>query len=211
MSGTVPAVLAGLGLGFFVAAQVGPIWLLCARTSLRFGVAPALGVGLGAALVDSVYAGLGVAGAAGVLRLTGPRVVLGLLGAGVLAWLGGRTLLSALRVRAGLESDQEVASVPAALRTSVIATASNPLTIASWAAVFAAASAARFTDSTGHAVALLLGIGAGSLAWHIVLAVGMYLAGRRIDQRGLRVADAVAGAGMIGYAGLLGLRTLTDS
>jgi len=204
------SLLAGLGLGFLVAAQVGPIWLLCARTALRFGLAPALAVGLGAALVDLLYACLGVAGAAGLLRLTGLRVGLGLAGAAVLVWLGARTLRSAVRVRAGMESDLEVASVRAALRTSVIATASNPLTIASWAAIFAAASTARLTQATSGTVSLLLGIALGSLAWHVVLSVGMRLAGRRMGERGLWVADVVAGAGMIGYAGLLGLRTLTD-
>jgi putative LysE/RhtB family amino acid efflux pump len=48
---------------------------------------------------------------AGLLRLTGLRVALGLLGAGLLVWLGGRTLWSAVRVRAGMETDPEVASV----------------------------------------------------------------------------------------------------
>ena len=204
------SLLAGLGLGFLVAAQVGPIWLLCARTALRFGLAPALAVGLGAALVDLLYACLGVAGAAGLLRLTGLRVGLGLAGAAVVLWLGARTLWSAARVRAGMESDLEVASARAALRTSVVATASNPLTIASWAAIFAATSTARVTQAASGTVSLLLGIALGSLAWHVVLAGGMRLAGRRMGARGLWVADVVAGAGMIGYAGLLGLRTLTD-
>ena len=33
-----PALLTGLSLGFLVGAQVGPIWLLCARTSLRLAI-----------------------------------------------------------------------------------------------------------------------------------------------------------------------------
>ena len=205
------ALLGGLGLGFLVAAQVGPIWLLCARTALRFGLVPALAVGLGAAVVDFLYACLGVAGAAGMLRVNGLRVVLGLVGVGVLVWLGGRTLWCALRVRSGMETETEVASAWTALRTSLVATASNPLTIASWAAIFAAASTARFTDQASDTVALLVGIGLGSLAWHVVLSVGMRLVRGRLGERGLRLVDGLAGAGMLGYAGLLGLRTLTDS
>lgn len=167
-------------------------------------------MGLGAALVDLLYACLGVAGAASVLRETGLRVGLGLVGAAVLLWLGGRTPWSALRVRSGMEIATEVASARAALRTSSVATASNPLTIASWAAIFAATSTARLTDGTADTVSLLLGVGLGSAAWHVVFSLGMRVAGRRIGEQGLRVADAVAGAGMVGYAGLLGLRTLTD-
>ena len=205
------AILAGLGLGFLVAAQVGPIWLLCARTSLRYGLAPALAVGLGAAVVDFLYACLGVAGAAGLLHLTGLRVGLGLLGAGVLLLLGGRTLWTALRIRAGSETDDEVAAPWAAFRTSALATASNPLTIASWGAIFAAASTARFTAQTSDTALLLVGILIGSLASFSLLAIGMRIVGRRISDRGLRWADGAAGLGMIGYGGLLGLRTLHDS
>ena len=37
------------------------------------------------------------------------------------------------------------------------------------------------------------------------------LLGRRIGDPGLRLADAAAGLGMVGYGGLLGLRTLHES
>jgi len=64
----------------------------------------------------------------------------------VLVYLGSRTLLAAFRVRAGLEAAEEVASPRRAFLTALGATASNPLTIASWAAVFAAASSAGIAD-----------------------------------------------------------------
>jgi threonine/homoserine/homoserine lactone efflux protein len=207
----VPAALAGLGLGFLVAAQVGPIWLLCARTALRSGLAPALAMGVGVAVVDFLYACLGVAGAAGVLRLTGLRVALGLLGAVVLVVLGARTLLAAFRMRSGSETDEEVSSPRAALRTAAIATASNPLTVASWGAIFAATSTARFTSETADTLALLAGVLVGSLALYTLLAFGMRALGRRMSDRALRLADGAAGLGMIGYGGLLGLRTLHGS
>jgi threonine/homoserine/homoserine lactone efflux protein len=198
------ALLTGLGLGFLVGAQVGPIWLLCARTSLRHGVLSGLAVGLGAALVDTAYACLGVAGVARLLGVPGLRLGLGLLGAGVLVLLGARTLWSAFRVRLGAEVESEVASPLRALRTSLAATASNPMTIASWAAIFAAASVAGVARTTGDAVLVLAGVGAGSMAWFAVLSVGMALLRRRIGPRGLRLADGLAGAGLLGFGGLLG-------
>src|SRR3954449_4326698 len=82
------ALVTGLGLGLFVAAQVGPIWLLCARSSLRYGVRSGLAIGAGAALVDFVYAVLGVLGAAQLIRITAVRVGLGLVGAAFLVCLG---------------------------------------------------------------------------------------------------------------------------
>ena len=46
----------GFGLGFLVAAQVGPVWLLCARSVLRGRIATGLAIGAAAALVDTAYA-----------------------------------------------------------------------------------------------------------------------------------------------------------
>jgi putative LysE/RhtB family amino acid efflux pump len=205
-----PALLTGLGLGFLVGAQVGPIWLLCARTSLRHGALSGLAVGLGAAVVDTAYASLGVAGAAQLLRVPGLRLGLGLLGAAVLLLLGARTLWSALRVRMGGEADVEVASPLRALRTSLAATASNPTTIASWAAIFAAASAAGVARSGTAAVLMLAGVGLGSMAWFTILSAGMALLRRRIGGRGLRLADALAGLGLVGFGGVLGWQALNQ-
>jgi putative LysE/RhtB family amino acid efflux pump len=204
------AVATGFGLGFLVAAQVGPIWLLCARTSLRHGALSGLAVGLGAAVVDTAYACLGVAGAARLLALQGLRLGLGLLGAAVLLFLGARTLWSALRVRMGGEVEAEVASPVRALRTSLAATASNPMTIASWAAIFAAASAAGVARSPADAIAMLGAVGTGSMTWFAVLSVSMAVLRSRIGERGGRLADGLAGLGLMGFGGLLGWQAMHE-
>jgi putative LysE/RhtB family amino acid efflux pump len=98
-----PALLTGLGLGALVAAQVGPVSLLCIRTTLRYGFAPGLAVGAGAATVDTLYGALGMAGAASLIGITSVRIALGGLGAAVLVLMGARTLRTAQRVRIGLE------------------------------------------------------------------------------------------------------------
>jgi threonine/homoserine/homoserine lactone efflux protein len=204
------AVLTGLALGALVAAQVGPVSLLCIRTTLRYGFAPGLAVGAGAAAVDTVYGGLGMLGAASLIGFAPVRVGMGLLGAAVLAVMGVRTLWAAHRVRIGLEVPAEVVTPARAWRTAVVATASNPLTIASWATAFAAASTASVVGGWGDAVALLVGIGVGSLGWFAVLTAGVSLAGRRLGDRAVQAADVVAGAGLVGFGALLGVRTLCD-
>ena len=204
------AVLTGLGLGALVAAQVGPVSLLCIRSTLRYGFAPGLAVGAGAAAVDTVYGGLGMLGAASLIGFAPVRVGMGLLGAAVLAVMGVRTLWAAHRVRIGLEVPAEVVTPARAWRTPVVATASNPLTIASWATAFAAASTASVVGGWGDAVALLVGIGVGSLGWFAVLTAGVSLAGRRLGDRAVQAADVVAGAGLVGFGALLGVRTLCD-
>lgn len=204
------ALLTGLGLGALVAAQVGPVSLLCIRTTLRYGFAPGLAVGAGAAAIDTAYGGLGMVGAASLIGLAPVRVTLGLVGAAVLVVMGARTLYAAHRVRLGLEVASEVVTPGRAWRTALAATASNPLTIASWATAFAAASTASVVGGWGEGLALLSGIGAGSIGWFAVLTAGVTLAGRRMGDRSLQVADSVAGAGLVGFGVLLGVRSLRD-
>jgi putative LysE/RhtB family amino acid efflux pump len=211
MHGIVVALVTGLGLGGLVAAQVGPVSLLCIRTTLRYGFLPGVAVGAGAAVVDTAYGALGMLGAASLVQVGPARLVLGALGAVVLVVMGGRTLWSAQRVRLGLEVPAEVVTPARAWRTAVTATASNPLTIASWATAFAAASTASVIGGWADGVALLVGIGTGSLAWFAVLTAGVRAAGRRMGDRSLQLADAVAGAGLVGFGALLGVRTLRES
>jgi putative LysE/RhtB family amino acid efflux pump len=189
----------GFGLGFFVALQLGPMSLFLMRTTLRAGWLAGLAIGAGIAVVDALYAACGAAGAAPFLAFEPVRIALGLVGAAVLIGLGARTLYSALRVRLGGELDAEVATPRRAFLTSLAGTASNPLTIASWAAIFAAASAAGAAHTAGDAVLLVAGVGVGSLSWVSALASGTAVARRAIGRRAVRGADAIAGLGLIGF------------
>ena len=145
-----------------------------------------------------------------MLTIDSVRVVFGVVGALVLAVLGAKTLHSAFRVRLGAEADEEVATPRRAFLTALGATASNPLTIASWAALFAAASVAGAADSEATAVALLAGVGLGSLTSVSAMAFGVSLTRRWVGPRLLRTVDTVAGTGLLGFAGMLGYRTLNE-
>ncbi|MDX6518877.1 MAG: hypothetical protein QOF50_1723 [Gaiellaceae bacterium] len=199
----------GFGLGFFVALQLGPMSLFLVRTTLRSGWLAGLAIGAGIAIVDALYAACGAAGAAPFLALEPVRLALGLVGAAVLIGLGARTLYSAFRVRLGGELDAEVATPGQAFLTSLAGTASNPLTIASWAAVFAAASAAGAAHTAGGAVLLVAGVGVGSLAWVSALASGTAVARRAIGRRAVRAADAIAGLGLIGFGTALAFNVVS--
>jgi putative LysE/RhtB family amino acid efflux pump len=208
------ALLVGFGLGFFVGAQPGPVSLLCIRSVLRGAFRAGLAIGAGAALIDLLYASLGLAGAASLLELGELRLAFGLLGAGVLAYIGYRTLWSAFRVRLGGESEAEVATPRRAFATAVAATASNPLTIATWAAVFTAAGAAAVGDAAASAPAaalLLGGVALGTLTAFSLLSLLVAAVRGRFGPRLMATVDVVAGAGLLGFAGLLGWRTLHDA
>ena len=204
-------VLVGFGLGFFVAAQLGPLSLFLIRSTLRGTLQVGLAIGAGIAVIDGLYAALGAAGAAPLLSIHGLRTAFGLLGAAVLIYLGTKTIMSAFRVRSGLEAAEEVASPRKAFLTSLAATASNPLTIASWAAVFAAASTASVAgDSDTAAVLLVFGVAIGSVTWCSLLACGVAVARRWVGPRLLQVIDVGAGGAIAGFGGVLAWRTLHD-
>ncbi len=204
-------VAVGFGMGFLVAAQLGPMSLLLIRTVLRGSLAAGLAIGAGVAVIDTLYAAAGAAGAASVLSIGSVRTVLGLLGAAVLIGLGAHTLWSAFRVRLGGELPSEVATPRRAFGTALAATASNPLTIASWAALFAAASVGASAESAPEVVALLAGVGLGSLAWMSMLAAGVAAARRRVSDRLVCAVDLLAGAGLVAFGVLLGARTVRDA
>jgi putative LysE/RhtB family amino acid efflux pump len=205
----IAALLIGLGLGASVAAQLGPMSLLAIRSTLRSGIGVGLAIGAGIAVIDTLYAAAGAAGAGAILSFEPVRLVAGIVGAVVLIYLGARTLWSAFRIRLGGETGEELATPKRAFVVALGATASNPLTIASWAAVFAAASTAGASEGTA-VLALLAGVGLGSLAWMVLLTGGVSLAGRFVGDRLLRTVDGLAGVGLIGFGGLLAFRTLRD-
>ena len=125
----------------------------------------------------------------------------------VLAWFGLRTLWSAFRVRLGGESADEVASPRRAFLTSLAATASNPTTILSWAAVFAAVSTAGGTSTA----LLVAGVGCGTLTWFTILSLALTVGRPRVGPRLLPAIDAGAGLGLLGFAGVLGVRSVRDA
>jgi putative LysE/RhtB family amino acid efflux pump len=202
--------LVGFGLGFFVALQLGPMSLFLIRSTLRRGLLVGLSIGAGIAVVDAVYASLGVAGAAPLVSNGLVRIILGVVGGAVLVALGVRTLYSAFRVRMGGESDVELSSRRRAFATAVVATASNPLTVVSWAAIFAGATAAATADTAGGAALLVGGVALGSATWFVLLGTGVASARRALGRRTMRIADGVAGLGLIGFGGLLVYRGVND-
>ena len=196
----------GFGLGFLVALQLGPVSLYQIKTTLRNGLAVGLAFAAGIALVDLAYAALGAIGVAPLLTVGPLETILGLLGAAVLVFLGVRTLRSAFQVRLGDEAP--VVSRRRAFVVAVSATASNPLTIASWAAIFSAASAAGAASSFSTAVLLVAGVGLGSALWDVALATGTAVVGQFVGDRFLSVVDLVAGIGLVAFGVVLAASVL---
>jgi threonine/homoserine/homoserine lactone efflux protein len=154
-----------IGLGFAIAAAVGPISLLTIRRTLVHGQLYGLVSGLGAALADATYAAIAAFGLTAVTSvLVGGRTVLGAVGGVVLVWLGLRTLMSRPSAAA---ADAARPGLVAAFVSIYGLTMTNPMTILSFAAVFAALG--QTGGSVLEAATLTLGVLVGSALWWLVL------------------------------------------
>jgi putative LysE/RhtB family amino acid efflux pump len=190
------AVLAGLGLGLAVAAGFGPISVLALSSGLRHGFAPAFGVGLGAALVDGLYALLAGLGLAALV----PGDELQLVGGVALLWIGWRM------VRASAGNGLALRTFRRGLGVSFAATLANPLTIVSWAAAFTAVVPGLGLSRLETVAVLPPAVAVGTLTWFTLLATGATLAGRRLGPRALRAASAVAGVAIMGFGAVFVVR-----
>ena len=156
----------GVGLGFAIAAAVGPISLLTIRRTIAHGQAYGLASGAGVALADATYAAIAAFGLTALTSLlVGARALLGVIGGVFLVLLGIRTITT--RPLAAAAETTERPGPAAAFASIFGLTLTNPMTILSFAGVFAAAGL------TGHGGAeaglLTIGVFLGSLLWWVIL------------------------------------------
>jgi putative LysE/RhtB family amino acid efflux pump len=203
----------GLVIGLLVAAQVGPVTLLIVRTVLRGGRAVAVGLAMAAAvaIVDLLYAAVGLAGVGHALSNQPLRLAFGVVSGTILVAIGARTTSAGIRARIGLEAREEVVAPSRAFATAVAATALNPLTIALWTVSFPAAAPRSASASVANALVLLAGVGLGSLAWYSGFTTTVAMMRRRLGDRLLRAVDVVSGLGLAGFGGLVAYHALRES
>ena len=197
-----PTVLArGLAIGFAVAMIVGPISLLTIRRTLAHGPAYGLASGLGVALADASYGGVAAFGLTAVTALlVGARPALALVGGVFLIWLGIRTVASAPATTAANGRDRP--GLVGAAASIYALTMTNPMTILSFAAIFAGLGLAG--GSTADAALLTLGVFLGSSAWWLLLTSIVGVVRARLTPRVLVGLNRFSGAVLV----VFGLRAL---
>jgi threonine/homoserine/homoserine lactone efflux protein len=181
--------LQGLVLGFSIAAPVGPIGVLCIRRTLADGRAAGFVSGLGAASADAIYGSVAAFGLTIISSvLVEQRIWLGLLGGAFLCYLGVRTLLAAPARDAVLAQGQGVLG---AYASTFFLTLTNPMTILSFAAMFA--GFVRGSSDFVTSAILVLGVFIGSAAWWLMLSGGVGLLRARFDLNAMRWVNRFSG------------------
>lgn len=187
----------GLLLGFSIAAPVGPIGVLCIRRTIADGRAAGLLSGLGAATADALYGC--VAGFGMVLIsnfLVSQQTWIRLIGGAFLCYLGIKTLLT------------KPAAEPAAVKrkgllgayaSTFFLTLTNPMTILSFAAVFAGLGLADSNGSYSSAGILVLGVFCGSAAWWLILSSVVGLFREKFNLTALKWVNRISGIVILAF------------
>lgn len=184
-------------IGFSIAAPVGPIGIICIRRTLAVGRRSGLISGLGAATADALYGAIAAFGMAFIATFLINQSTWLRLGGGIfLIFLGMQILFSAteeiVAANPGLENHRNLISDYLSI---FFLTISNPLTILSFAAVFAGFGA-TFFESRDYpsATLMVLGIFLGSSSWWFFLTYITSLFRNRINTATMRWINRIAGA-----------------
>ena len=197
--------LRGLIIGFSIAAPVGPIGVLCIRRTLSEGRAAGFASGLGAAAADAVYGAVAGFGLTAVSSLLLSRQgALRLIGGVFLCYLGIRTFVS---LPASGGAALSGAGLARGFGSTFLLTLTNPMTILSFAAVFAGLGAVDPGRGLFAAVSLVAGVFVGSALWWLTLSLGVGALRSRFDLTALRWANRLAGLIILGF-GIAALLTV---
>lgn len=188
--------LKALLLGVAVAAPLGPIGALCINRTLERGFFAGVAGGIGTSLADGLYASLAAIGfAAFSVFLAQIDTPLRLIGGAFMLWLGYQSFRPKPPHHAAKVSARDLAGTIAA---TFVLTITNPMTILSFAALFAGLGLAA---TSGYAAALpvVIGVTLGSLLWWVALSGGVALARHKLPDGFVRWVSRLSGMILIGF------------
>lgn len=191
----------GLFVGFVIAAPVGPVGIMCIHRTLCQGKIAGYVSGLGAALADTFF---GAIAAFGFGYVAAPLIDhnnwLRFGGGVVLCLIGLRSLLTrklpppATRDRASLIGD---------FVSAFLVTLTNPITLISFAAIYAAMNITQLSEDTRWGMALTLGVFIGAALWWLLLTVVAGVFHGRVAERGVLWISRISGGVILGFGILL--------
>lgn len=194
----------GLIFGFSIAAPVGPIGILCIRRSLTGGWRAGLLTGMGAATADAIYGCMAAFGLAGITGfLVGQKDWIQLFGGLFLCGLGLKILLA----KGDAPPTTKQASGDArGYVSALLLTLTNPMTILSFAAVFAGMGLGNIGAETTTPGWLVAGVFSGSMTWWIILSSATSRFNRHIHTGAMAWINRLSGVVLtaFGLAAMIG-------
>jgi threonine/homoserine/homoserine lactone efflux protein len=199
--------LRGLLLGFTIAATVGPMCILCIQRTFQKGYLYGLVSGMGIATADATYGSIAAFGLTVITSfLVNEQNWIRLVGGLFLIYLGIRTMLTKPAEKAANAQAQNFAG---AYISTLLLTLTNPLTILSFAVIFAGLGVGATGGNYLAAAVVVAGVFSGSAAWWCILTGGISLLRKRFNTTWLRWLNRVSGAviAIFGIVALISLRS----
>lgn len=200
-------ILKGLLIGFSIAAPVGPIGVLCIRRTLTDGRTAGLISGLGAATADAIYgcvAGFGLTLVSNFL--VSQQTWIRLIGGAFLCYLGIKTLLSKPATE---PAEGKSKGLLGAYASTFFLTLTNPMTILSFAAIFAGLGLASQNNNDFATGFLVLGVFVGSATWWFLLSGLVGIFREKIQFTALKWVNRISGLIIFGF-GVYAIISLLD-
>jgi len=202
----------GLMVGFLVAAPVGPVAIICIHRTIAHGRLAGYVCGLGATLADTVFGAIAALG----LGFLATELIANQhwfrIGGGILlVALGLNLALSKQLTRRAVAQEREQERDGESNRTGAPSSSqglddhignfassfavmiTNPITLLSFAAIFAAIDIAEIGEKTRWAVSLVAGVFAGGALWWTILITASSLFRHRINEQGILWVSRGAG------------------
>jgi threonine/homoserine/homoserine lactone efflux protein len=187
----------GLIIGFSIAAPVGPIGILVIKRTLSAGMLVGFISGLGAATADAFYGSIAAFGLTFISTfLIHQQFWLRLIGGLFLCYLGIKTFLSQPADSSGQPDGLGLLN---AYGSTFFLTITNPLTILSFAAIFAGLGLVETNGNYFSAAITVFGVFLGSASWWILLSTGVSILRSRFTSTGLLWVNRISGLIILGF------------
>lgn len=181
-------------IGISIAAPVGPIGVLCIRRTLANGKLAGFLSGMGAASADMVYGAIAAFGISAITTILIDNAFwLRLFGGGFLLYLGVKTFLEKPAQQAAQARQGGLFSM---YLSTFLLTITNPMTIISFAAIFAST---MIGQEVGSPLVMVAGVFAGSAAWWMTLSLGVGMFRERLTPAHMAWINRLSGAIIIAF------------
>lgn len=187
----------GIVIGLSIAAPVGPIGVLCIRRTLTKGMLSGFITGLGAATADAMYGSIAAFGISAVSAfLLDHQSYLRLIGGVFLLYLGYTTFKS---MPAEVAANAGGEGLLGTYASTLFLTITNPLTIMSFAAIFAGLGVGAIGVNYISSFFLVIGVFVGSILWWLILSGMVNVMRNSFDQKRLKLVNQLSGLILTGF------------
>lgn len=188
----------GVIIGFAIAAPVGPVGVLCAQRTITRGPVAGLISGFGAAIADSIFGMIAAFGLSIVAEWIFEHQVWVRLIGGIFLLVLGIRILTKRQPQAAASAPSNGKVVGHFVSTFVL-TITNPITILSFAGIFAAFGVIERIATLAQGWVLVAGVLVGSSLWWLLIALTAGLFRRWISHEGMRYVSIASALIMLAF------------